>query len=202
MNGLASMNGAYAFEKHKSLLDLIGKECPKVSRVYVTLALPRSTNRHLRNRNYRFVGRCNCEVLYFNQLLRNCYQCSRTVFYLDHGLQLLCVARVFAADGLHPSFQGVAVMASHLHGLCFTRKGASTAWSSTIYVKSHPTKLHQHRHAAMPPLLNRRRLRLQPFRASYIKDTTQLLREISDLCVPEESHLVTLESAKHLSITL
>lgn len=130
-NGLASTNGAYAFEKHKSLLDLIGKECPKVSRVYVTLVLPKSTNRRLRNRNYRFVGRCNCEVLYFNQLLRNCYQCSRTVFYLDHGLQLLCVARVFAADGLHPSFQGVAVMASHLHGLCFNRKGASTAWSST-----------------------------------------------------------------------
>lgn len=69
--GLHDRSLCLRFDKHKSLLDLIRKECPKVSRVYVTLVLPRSTNRRLRNRNYRFLGRCNWEVLYFNQLPRN-----------------------------------------------------------------------------------------------------------------------------------
>ncbi|XP_077564663.1 trypsin-1-like [Haemaphysalis longicornis] len=37
------------------------------------------------------------------------------LFYLDHGLEWLPSARVFAADGIHPNFGGVAIMASHLH---------------------------------------------------------------------------------------
>ncbi|KAH9379062.1 hypothetical protein HPB48_022495 [Haemaphysalis longicornis] len=37
------------------------------------------------------------------------------LFYLDHGLEWLPSARVFAADGIHPNFGGVTIMASHLH---------------------------------------------------------------------------------------
>lgn len=36
-NDLATVNGSTAFERYKALLDLIGQECPKVSRVYATL---------------------------------------------------------------------------------------------------------------------------------------------------------------------
>ncbi|KAH7979280.1 hypothetical protein HPB49_008953 [Dermacentor silvarum] len=38
--------------------------------------------------------------------------------------------RVLAADGLHPSFEGVALMASHIKQLCFRKSAdvASTSW--------------------------------------------------------------------------
>ncbi|KAH9384186.1 hypothetical protein HPB48_026179 [Haemaphysalis longicornis] len=109
-NDLATVSGSTAFGRYKALLNLIGKECPKVSRVYATLVLPRSTNRRLRIRNYRFVGRCNREASFFNRVLRNYCRRSRTVFYLHHELQFYPAAKVLAADGLHPRFEGVAVM--------------------------------------------------------------------------------------------
>ncbi|KAH9383762.1 hypothetical protein HPB48_025528 [Haemaphysalis longicornis] len=53
------------------------------------------------------------------------------MFYLDHELQFHPAVRVLAGDGLHPSFEGVALMASHLHGMCLSRRGPSITWSST-----------------------------------------------------------------------
>ncbi|KAL1471060.1 hypothetical protein MTO96_040134 [Rhipicephalus appendiculatus] len=44
---------------------------------------------------------------------------SRKVFFVDHGFQYLPPRRVLAADGLHPSFEGVALMASHIRELFF-----------------------------------------------------------------------------------
>ncbi|KAK8761264.1 hypothetical protein V5799_027464 [Amblyomma americanum] len=39
-------------------------------------------------------------------MLRKHCQRTRGVFYVDHGLEWLPPARVMAADGLHPSFEG------------------------------------------------------------------------------------------------
>ncbi|KAH9378846.1 hypothetical protein HPB48_023092 [Haemaphysalis longicornis] len=102
--------------------------------------LSRSTNRRLRIRNYRVVGRCNREASFFNRLLPNYCRRSRTLFYLDHDLQFLPAARVLAADGLHPSFEFVALMASLLHDMCQSRRGPSITWSSTWLAKSAPVE--------------------------------------------------------------
>ncbi|KAH9374564.1 hypothetical protein HPB48_017413 [Haemaphysalis longicornis] len=67
----ATLNGSTAFERYKSLLYLIGKDFPKVFRVYATFVLLRSMNRRLIIHNYRFVGRRNREGSFFNRLLRN-----------------------------------------------------------------------------------------------------------------------------------
>ncbi|KAH6929232.1 hypothetical protein HPB50_025199 [Hyalomma asiaticum] len=47
------------------------------------------------------------------------WHCRRTrgLFYLDHGLEWLPQRHMLAADGLHPSFEGVGIMASHIHEL-------------------------------------------------------------------------------------
>ncbi|KAL1472730.1 hypothetical protein MTO96_039143 [Rhipicephalus appendiculatus] len=65
--------------------------------------------------NHRFVERCNREASQFNNLLlRHCRKTSG-LFFIDNGLEWLPPSRVLAADGLHRSFEGVALMASYLH---------------------------------------------------------------------------------------
>ncbi|KAH6920589.1 hypothetical protein HPB50_028423 [Hyalomma asiaticum] len=49
-------------------------------------------------------------------LRRHCRR-TRGLFYFDHGLQWPPPRRMLAADGLHPSFEGVGIMASHIHEL-------------------------------------------------------------------------------------
>ncbi|KAH7976956.1 hypothetical protein HPB52_021923 [Rhipicephalus sanguineus] len=43
-NDLSSASGATAFHKYRSLIDYIRIERPKISRIYVSLILPRSRN--------------------------------------------------------------------------------------------------------------------------------------------------------------
>ncbi|KAH7960780.1 hypothetical protein HPB49_023359 [Dermacentor silvarum] len=43
---------------------------------------------------------------------------SRKAFFVDHGFQYLPPSRVLTVDGLYLSFEGVAVMASHIRELC------------------------------------------------------------------------------------
>ncbi|KAH9380007.1 hypothetical protein HPB48_006175 [Haemaphysalis longicornis] len=51
------------------------------------------------------------------------------LFYLDRGLEWLPSARVFAADGIHPNFAGVVIMASHLHrALLRSFAGSQSTW--------------------------------------------------------------------------
>ncbi|KAK8761265.1 hypothetical protein V5799_027465 [Amblyomma americanum] len=64
-------------------------------------------------------------------MLRKHCQRTRGVFYVDHGLEWLPPARVMTADGLHPSFEGVAIIAGHLQ-LILLRKStrrAQATWS-------------------------------------------------------------------------
>ncbi|KAL1466935.1 hypothetical protein MTO96_000535 [Rhipicephalus appendiculatus] len=51
------------------------------------------------------------------------------VFFLDHALQWFPSVRVLAADGLHPNFEGVALLARHIKQLCF--RNATDASSSS-----------------------------------------------------------------------
>ncbi|KAH7984983.1 hypothetical protein HPB52_025198 [Rhipicephalus sanguineus] len=127
---VASSSGHEAFAKYRDLLESIAKDRPEIRRIYATLILPRSGNRRQRNRNLTFVRRCNKEASVFNDMLRNFCRYSRLVRYLDHEIEWLPPARVLAADGLHLSFEGVSLLASHIRHLCFRRPAdaTSTAW--------------------------------------------------------------------------
>ncbi|KAH7959155.1 hypothetical protein HPB49_008964 [Dermacentor silvarum] len=118
------------FQKYKNLLDLILTERPKIQKVYASL-LPRCANRRHGNRNEAFIHRFNSEACDFNSHLRCFCRRSRQVFFHDHALEWLPSVRVLAAGGLHPSFEGVALMASHIKQLCF-RKSADVASTSRL----------------------------------------------------------------------
>ncbi|KAH6932170.1 hypothetical protein HPB50_003309 [Hyalomma asiaticum] len=83
--------------------------------ILATLILPRAPDRRRACR--RFVVRFNKEAGRFNNLLRrHCFRKGK-LFFLDHGLEWLPPGRVLAADGIHPSFEGVALIASHLRSV-------------------------------------------------------------------------------------
>ncbi|KAH8038859.1 hypothetical protein HPB51_003452 [Rhipicephalus microplus] len=81
---------------------------PTQTRVYATLKPPRSNNHHHGSRNHNFIRSCNSEACFFNLRLRDYCRRSRKVFYVDHGFEWLPPFRVLAADGFHPSFEGVS----------------------------------------------------------------------------------------------
>ncbi|KAH9384056.1 hypothetical protein HPB48_026041 [Haemaphysalis longicornis] len=116
-NDIAKGPADAAFERYKKLLVAIRQALPNVRAIYATLVLPRSQNRRRRNLNQPFVTRCNLEAGKFNNLLRKHCRQVKGLFYLDHELQWIPPVRALAADGLHPSFEGVAIMASHLQQL-------------------------------------------------------------------------------------
>ncbi|KAH7972837.1 hypothetical protein HPB52_017865 [Rhipicephalus sanguineus] len=131
-NDLTSSTGRVTFENYRDLLHIIAKERPGITRVYASLVLPRATNRHYGQRNDGLVRHCNREACTFNGLLQNFCRRSSFVYFIDHGFEWLPSARVLAADGVHPSFEGVALMATHLQRLCFGRKNAfSSFWKDT-----------------------------------------------------------------------
>ncbi|KAH6927947.1 hypothetical protein HPB50_010000 [Hyalomma asiaticum] len=137
-NDLTSSTGRTAFEKYRSLFDFLKKERPEINRIYASLILPRSGNRRRGNRNRAQVYHCNRQACHFNSLLREICRWSRLVFYLDHGLEWLPSNRILAADGLHPSFEGVAILASHIRQLCIKqRSAASSSWRG--YVNDQPS---------------------------------------------------------------
>ncbi|KAH6937076.1 hypothetical protein HPB50_025512 [Hyalomma asiaticum] len=137
-NDLASSTGRTAFEKYRSLFDFLKKEQPEINRIYASLILPRSGNRRRGNRNRAQVYHCNRQACHFNSLLREFCRWPRLVFCLDHGLEWLPSNRILAADGLHPSFEGVAILASHIRQLCIKqRSAASSSWRD--YVNDQPS---------------------------------------------------------------
>ncbi|KAH6942988.1 hypothetical protein HPB50_013302 [Hyalomma asiaticum] len=76
-----------------------------------------------------FMRRCNSEACRFNRLLQGFCRRSRNVFYVDHGFEWLPPFRVLAADGLHPSFEGVALIAARIRQLCIKRtKVTFSSW--------------------------------------------------------------------------
>lgn len=132
-NDLASNTSHNAFDSLRSLIDDISKELPQIKRVYVSLVLPRSTNRRRQNFNHSFVRKFNLKAQQFNALLRDFCRHSWLVYFIDHGFYGLPSNRVLAADGLHLSFEGTAILASHLRQLLFTRVSDTTSsWRNSV----------------------------------------------------------------------
>ncbi|KAH6943508.1 hypothetical protein HPB50_022416 [Hyalomma asiaticum] len=121
-NDLASTKGSVVFTRYRSLLHAVFKKCPNVRRVFSTLILPRTTNRRRGNNNRAFVRKVNKEASFFNERLRQFCRRSMHIFYIDHGFEFLPARRVLAADGLHTSFEGTALLASHIKDVSFCEK--------------------------------------------------------------------------------
>ncbi|KAH6920691.1 hypothetical protein HPB50_028321 [Hyalomma asiaticum] len=88
--------------------------------IHLSLPLPRAPNRRRRGANKRFVQWFNREgSLFVDQVRRLCHrkELGHGVRYLDHAFHELPPWRVLAADGLHPSFEGVAMLALHYRRL-------------------------------------------------------------------------------------
>lgn len=133
-NDLTRKSGLATFRCYRHLLDVIHEERPEISHVYATLVLPRATNRRRRNNNTVFVHCFNREASHFNSLLRSFCKGFSHLSILDHMFEWLPPGRVLAADGLHVSFEGVALMSSHIRQLCFDSPGeaSSTSWSDCV----------------------------------------------------------------------
>ncbi|KAH9367204.1 hypothetical protein HPB48_003226 [Haemaphysalis longicornis] len=110
-NDVASTNGQGAKERYSNLLDHIAKERPDIQATFVTLLLPRSPNRRRNPHDWRAAARFNREADAFNCLLVELCENRENVFFLFHCLHHFPPKMVLAADGLHPSFGGVSVMA-------------------------------------------------------------------------------------------
>lgn len=102
--------------------------------------------------NRPFVERCNREACFFNNLLRRHCRETKGLFFINHGFEWLPSCRVLAADGLHPNFDGVALIASHLHqtlSWSYTRK--DTTWRD--YSTGHTSDRSAQTSAAATPTI-------------------------------------------------
>ncbi|KAM7297254.1 MAM and LDL-receptor class A domain-containing protein 2 [Ixodes scapularis] len=86
-----------------------------------------------------FVLWFNNQARLFNQSVRNLWRRSQTVFYVVHGFEDLPPRRFLAADGAHPNFLGVAVIAEHLRGI-LPREAAPSppSWSAILSSDTGP----------------------------------------------------------------
>ncbi|KAH8042696.1 hypothetical protein HPB51_025528 [Rhipicephalus microplus] len=104
---------AQAARNLKELVERIHQMRPNLE-LCISLPLPRAPNRRRRGANKRFVHWFNREASRFvSQVRRLCYrgQLGRSIFYLDHAFHEMPPCRVLAADGLHPSFDGIVILA-------------------------------------------------------------------------------------------
>ncbi|KAL1416084.1 hypothetical protein MTO96_028254 [Rhipicephalus appendiculatus] len=66
-------------------------------------------------------------------LLQDYCRHSELVYFLDHGFYELPPTRALAADGLHLSFEGTAILASPLRQLFVTRfSDAVSSWRTCV----------------------------------------------------------------------
>ncbi|KAL1418533.1 hypothetical protein MTO96_005660 [Rhipicephalus appendiculatus] len=101
-----------------------------IKTLHISLPLPRAPNRRRHDSNWRFVSKFNREVQRFSREARRlCHygMLGAGVFYVEHGFSTLPLRRFLAADGLHASFEGVALLAQHTS---VQLRGTSAAWRS------------------------------------------------------------------------
>ncbi|KAH8033394.1 hypothetical protein HPB51_011837 [Rhipicephalus microplus] len=116
-NDLANTDAPTAFNRYVALLDRIRHERPDIPMVFATLVLPRAPNQRLRRHNWRAVRRFNFEAREFNlRLLSLCHE-REGVFYVNHPIDALPPWTILMADGLHPSFTGVSLLAWNIYNL-------------------------------------------------------------------------------------
>ncbi|KAH7971676.1 hypothetical protein HPB52_002167 [Rhipicephalus sanguineus] len=97
--------------------------------VFATLVLPRGPNERLLRRNWRAVTRFNREAREFNSRLLDLCHAREGVFYVDHAIDRFPPWAVHAADGLHPSFAGVSLLAWNFYNLLLDlRRPYITDW--------------------------------------------------------------------------
>ncbi|KAL1470204.1 hypothetical protein MTO96_040582 [Rhipicephalus appendiculatus] len=95
-----------------------------IKTLHISLPLPRAPNRRRHDSNSRFVSKFNREVQRFcREARRLCHyrMLGAGVFYVEHGFSTLLLRRFLAADGLHASFEGVALLTEHTP--CTTSSG-------------------------------------------------------------------------------
>ncbi|KAL1473471.1 hypothetical protein MTO96_038644 [Rhipicephalus appendiculatus] len=120
---------------------------PEITKIMATLVLPRAPDRRRACLNRPFVVRFNREAGCFNHLLRAHCRRSRTLFFIDHALEWLPPGRVLAADGVHPSFEGIALIAGHLRSLLLR----NTVRSPSTGLTMHPWGCQVHRASISRP---------------------------------------------------
>ncbi|KAL1414915.1 hypothetical protein MTO96_030006 [Rhipicephalus appendiculatus] len=106
--------------------------------------------------NWRFVSKFNREVQRFNREARHlCHygMLGAGVFYVEHGFSTLPLRRFLAADGLHASFEGVALLAQHTS---VQLRRTSAAWRSaptpcTTNSGDKPTQQREAEERPQPP---------------------------------------------------
>ncbi|KAG0422446.1 hypothetical protein HPB47_001727 [Ixodes persulcatus] len=131
-NDLAKDGAQVSLEHLYELLSYIRSTRPGIGPIYISLVLPRSANRRRRFSNHQFVWWFNKQVTKFNiEVSRLCRSDSGT-FYIHHAFSEMPARRVLAADGVHPSFEGVALLALHYQQVIMKNtKQEPAGWSDT-----------------------------------------------------------------------
>ncbi|KAH7983257.1 hypothetical protein HPB52_010521 [Rhipicephalus sanguineus] len=103
----------------------------ELERLVVSCVLPRYPNQRLERSNEQFVHRFNREARQFNETVKAYCRRPSKVSYVDYQFEQLPPRRFLAADGLHPSFMGVALIAETLKSaLGRGDLEATTGWST------------------------------------------------------------------------
>ncbi|CAN7994726.1 unnamed protein product, partial [Ixodes pacificus] len=90
------------------------RERQEVRWILVSYVVPRHTNRRGGSSNQRFILWFNRQARLFNKSVKNLCKRFRTVSYRDQGFAELPPRQFLTADGVHPIYFGVALMAEHL----------------------------------------------------------------------------------------
>ncbi|KAH6923902.1 hypothetical protein HPB50_009206 [Hyalomma asiaticum] len=136
-NDLVNNTGRILCERYKDMLSVVLRKRPGIQRIYGSLILPRCVNRRRGSCNVASVRHCNREACDFNSRLKQFCRRSRHVFFLDHALEWFPPRRVLAADGVHPSYEGVAVMATHIKYLALRHAPHASASACMLFLFDH-----------------------------------------------------------------
>ncbi|KAH9384515.1 hypothetical protein HPB48_026523 [Haemaphysalis longicornis] len=113
---IARRGSAAAVAELKRTVERIRQRRPEMKTILLSLPLPRAPNRRRGGANRNFVRWFNAEAQRYAREVRQLCRggvLGPRIFYIDHGFLTLPPWRFLAADGLHASFEGVAVLAQH-----------------------------------------------------------------------------------------
>lgn len=123
----------------------------ELERLIVSCVLPRYPNQHLERSNEQFVHRFNRDARQFNETVKAYCRRPSKVSYVDYQFEQLPPRRFLAADGLHPSFMGVALIAETLksalgRGDLEATTGWSTQPTAPVNIRSSQQNTHDTNH--------------------------------------------------------
>ncbi|KAH6920681.1 hypothetical protein HPB50_011727 [Hyalomma asiaticum] len=116
-NDIATEEASKTFGRYVALVERIRSDRPDIAMVFVSLVLPRGPNERLWRPNWHAVTRFNREATKFNRMLVDWCSKRKGVFYLDHVIDAFPPWTVLAADGVHPNFVGVSLLAWNYRNL-------------------------------------------------------------------------------------